>query len=282
MKKSYSIHTMRREELRMAIDWAKREGWNPGLHDAEAFHAAEPVGYLVGELDGIPVATISAVGYGRDFGFIGLYIVKEEYRGMGFGLAIWQEACRRLDGRIVGLDGVVAQQDNYRRSGFELAYSHIRFRGRTTDDLASCRARRLAPGDFNAITALDEKYFGTVRRDFLRVFCFAPGTRTVGIDDGRGGLAGYGTIRPCGDGWKLGPVFAPDRDTAAALVDALIATGTAGNFYWDVPEPNQAALELAVGRFGMTRVFETARMYRGGKWELPVSGIWGTTTLELG
>jgi len=143
-------------------------------------------------------------------------------------------------------------------------------------------AKRLAPGDIGAITALDEKYFGTARRDFLREFCFGSGTSTVGIDGGNGALAGYGTIRPCVDGWKAGPVCAPDRDTAAALVGELIATGTEENFYWDVPEPNLAAVELARGRFGMVPVFETARMYSGGKWELPVSGIWGTATLELG
>jgi len=128
MKQSYVIRTMRREELPLALDWARLEGWNPGLYDAGVFYAANPGGYLVGELDGVPVATISAVSYGGGFGFIGLYIVKEEYRGRGFGLAIWREACRRLAGRVVGLDGVVAQQENYRKSGFELAYRHIRFR----------------------------------------------------------------------------------------------------------------------------------------------------------
>ena len=36
----------------------------------------------------------------------------------------------RLTGRLVGLDGVPAQQDNYRRSGFELAYRNVRYGGR--------------------------------------------------------------------------------------------------------------------------------------------------------
>ena len=31
--------------------------------------------------------------------------------------------------RVIGLDGVVAQQENYRKSGFELAYANIRYGG---------------------------------------------------------------------------------------------------------------------------------------------------------
>ena len=35
----------------------------------------------------------------------------------------------RLEGRVVGLDGVVDQQANYQRSGFVLAHRNIRFGG---------------------------------------------------------------------------------------------------------------------------------------------------------
>lgn len=35
------VRTMRREELAFAVDLAAREGWNPGVHDAECFFAAD-------------------------------------------------------------------------------------------------------------------------------------------------------------------------------------------------------------------------------------------------
>jgi hypothetical protein len=37
----------------------------------------------------------------------------------------------RLAGRTIGPDGVVAQQDSYRLSGFELAWNNVRYEGVT-------------------------------------------------------------------------------------------------------------------------------------------------------
>ena len=277
----YTIRTMRREELAIALDWAKLEGWNPGVSDAESFFAADPAGFLIGELDGEAVATVSAVRYGNDFGFIGLYIVKPEYRGRGYGLAIWEAACARLTGVVAGLDGVVAQQGNYRRSGFDFAYRHIRFRGRTEAGTFNGKTRTLTLHDFAQLAEFDRQYFGTDRADFLRAFAFAPESRAVGIF-GAGELTGFGVIRRCVEGWKIGPVFAPDQAGAAEIVTTLLHTGSVGNFYWDVPEPNAVAMELARRDFHAVPIFETARMYRTGHWQLPLDRIWGTTTLELG
>ena len=38
-------------------------------------HVADPEGFLVGELDGEPIATVSGVRYSDDFAFLGCYIV---------------------------------------------------------------------------------------------------------------------------------------------------------------------------------------------------------------
>jgi hypothetical protein len=51
--------------------------------------------------------------------------------------------------------------------------------------------------------------------------------------------------------------------------------------FWDVPESNPAAVELARSH-GMEMVFEAARMYKGAAPALPVERIFGTTSLELG
>ena len=60
----YVIRSMTRPEFDLALDWAAAEGWNPGLHDAAAFHAADPEGFLIGLLDGQPVAIVTFRGLG--------------------------------------------------------------------------------------------------------------------------------------------------------------------------------------------------------------------------
>ena len=111
------IRTMTCDDVDLALAWAAREGWNPGIADAECFHAVDPAGFLLGCLDGEPIGCISVVAYGLTFGFVGLYMVKPELRGRGYGHHLWQIGMARLKTRIVGLDGVIAQQENYKRSG---------------------------------------------------------------------------------------------------------------------------------------------------------------------
>ncbi|HPZ33449.1 MAG TPA: GNAT family N-acetyltransferase, partial [Methanoculleus sp.] len=81
----FLVRRMGREEVEIAVDWAEQEGWNPGIHDAEAFHAADPEGFFIAELDGEPIGSISVVNYSEAFAFAGLYIVKPEYRNRGYG-----------------------------------------------------------------------------------------------------------------------------------------------------------------------------------------------------
>src|SRR3954454_18786961 len=125
----FELHSMTREELKLALAWADGEGWNPGLADADCFHAADPDGFQVGCLADEPVACISVVRYGEHYAFLGFYIVKPEMRGRGYGIRIWQAGLSRLGSRLVGLDGVTTQQENYRKSGFVLAHRNIRFGG---------------------------------------------------------------------------------------------------------------------------------------------------------
>ena len=123
------IRTMRPDEIAIAVDWAAAEGWNPGLADAACFATVDPDGFLIGELDGVPAATVSCVNYGASFAFLGFYIVREDVRGRGYGVRIWNAAIAHAGRRVIGLDGVVAQQQNYKKSGFALAYANVRYGG---------------------------------------------------------------------------------------------------------------------------------------------------------
>jgi GNAT superfamily N-acetyltransferase len=276
------IRPMRRGELDIALDWAAAEGWNPGLHDADCFHAADPGGFLLGLVGGEPVASIFAVQYGATFAFVGGYIVKPAFRGRGHGMALWDAAMVRLAGRNVGLDGVVAQQANYARSGFRLAYQNIRFEGagggRPVD---MDHIVPLASLSLDEVCRYDRDCFPDERTGFLR--CWTGQADSVAIGAlGAHGLAGYAVMRPCRSGYKIGPLFADTPALAEAMFVSLrgrVAPSAA--VYLDVPQANAAATELAA-RHQLRACFETARMYTGAAPALSMHRQYGITTFELG
>lgn len=280
-----SIRPMLRNELDLVLNWAAAEGWNPGLFDAEAFYNADPKGFFLAECDGHPVGSFSAVAYDETFGFAGLFIVLPEYRGGRCGVELGRQGLDRLGTRTIGLDGVRAKQENYFHWGFTHAYWTIRFSG--LSPVNSCltvdttvKIENLRDLSFDLVNDFDMSLFPATRENFLRTWINQAGHTALGVIQ-KERLVGYGVIRPCRIGYKVGPLFAEESYIAESLLDALLATIPAAEYFIDVPEPNDSAMEL-VKRRAMHRVFETARMYRGPARQIDLHKIFGVTTLELG
>jgi hypothetical protein len=97
-----------------------------------------------------------------------------------------------------------------------------------------------------------------------------------------GNVLGYGMIRPCRTGWKIGPLFANTPDVAEALFQRL--RGHAGEgvpVFLDVPEPHEHAVALATTH-GLTPIFQTVRMYTRNAPQVSPGRVFGVTTFELG
>jgi GNAT superfamily N-acetyltransferase len=276
-----AIRAMRPGEISLAVDWAAREGWNPGLADDACFACVDPEGFLIAERDGEPVATVSCVNYGASFSFLGFYIVRPDLRGRGYGLRIWNAAIAHAGARVVGLDGVTAQQDNYRKSGFALAYANVRYGGTViAPNTPRADVVALSEVPLAAVEADDATVFPAPRSAFLRTWINAPGHAGCAfMRNGR--LAGWGVIRPCRKGFKIGPLVADDRATAEAVFAALAARAGGGEIFLDVPGINREAIALAED-FGLAPVFETARMYTGAIPPLRLERVFGVTSFELG
>ncbi|WP_243902665.1 GNAT family N-acetyltransferase [Aetokthonos hydrillicola] len=277
---NFIVRRANRLELDLVISWAADEGWNPGIYDAECFYQCDQHGFLLGELDGEPIGSISAVAYDQFFGFVGLYIVKPQFRGRGFGMKLWHAAMVYLGTeRNIGLDGVVAQQDNYRKSGFQLAYNHIRYEG-VGGGVVPPGVVELNTLTFEELVIYDRQLFPAERSVFLQNWIHQPESASFGIITDKH-LVGYGVIRTCGIGFKIGPLFANDEQIAETIFQALVAKSPDKKVFLDVPDVNPHAIALAQ-RHGMKPVFEAARMYTQSPPNLPVNHIFGVTTLELG
>ncbi|MCB0057833.1 MAG: hypothetical protein KDE45_12430, partial [Caldilineaceae bacterium] len=76
MPTELSIRTMTRSEVDELVAWAAREGWNPGLHDAEIFWATDPAAFIAADLGGEMIGGGAITAYGDEFGFMGFFIVR--------------------------------------------------------------------------------------------------------------------------------------------------------------------------------------------------------------
>jgi GNAT superfamily N-acetyltransferase len=265
---------------RVAISWADAEGWNPGLDDGERFLAADPYSFLATEREGEIAATVSCALYGDSYAFIGFYIVRSDLRGNGIGSSLFDRALDRANGRVVGLDGVLAQQRSYERRGFVLAYRNVRWRtlggGERPNGVVE-----LSSVPVEQLVAFDAAVFGAERERFLRAWIDRPAGHALACLRG-GRLAGYGVLRPCHAGAKIGPLFADDQDVAEVLLAGLLAAAGPGRgVFIDMPSTNPRAADLRARR-ALEPSFETARMYLNGRPPEDVERVFGVTTFEFG
>ncbi|MET1027261.1 MAG: GNAT family N-acetyltransferase [Dongiaceae bacterium] len=283
---SYQIRTMTRSDLALVLQWAKAEGWNPGRHDLDTFFTTDPNGFFIGMLDGEPIASLSAVAYDDHYGFIGFYIVKPEFRGKGYGLKIWNHGIAYLGDRTIGLDGVTAQQGNYRKSGFEIATRNVRFTGKAAKDAmprpaSSVKLIEATSLPLAKLSAFDRIYHPAPREPFLSRWTKQPESVALAALSTDGPVLGYGIIRPAAQAWRIGPLFARSADVARSLFTSLAAKTNGEPLCFDAPEANPAAAALARD-FGLEALFPTARMYTRATPQIDFAGIYGVTSLELG
>ena len=279
---AFEIATASADDVRLIMSWAKDESWNPANTDHWAFHAMDPGAFLIGRLAGKPVACISVTRYGAGFGFLGCYITRPEVRGKGYGIQLWRAGMARMAGRNVGLDGVVAQQANYAKSGFRLAWNNVRHEGasgsiKPPPGVALVDARRLP---FDKLIAYDRRFFPEARDSFLAPWITAPERAALAaVKDGE--IVGFGVIRAAVTAARIGPLYGATPEIASALVSALGEAMPGKPVAVDVPEINKKAVTLALG-MGLRPAFATARMYTGADPAIDYAGFYGVTSLELG
>lgn len=123
--------------------------------------------------------------------------------------------------------------------------------------------------------------FPAERATFLRYWIAQKGSIALGLLQ-QNNLRGYGVIRPCRKGFKVGPLFADEAPGAATLLNALLSHVPVGEqVQFDIAAGHGNARDLALS-WGMQPVFETARMYTGAPPTFDLHRQYGVTTFELG
>lgn len=271
--------------LERLVQWAEEEGWNPGPNDAKVYWETDPEGYYGYYSQGELIAGGSIVSYDGDFGFMGFFIVKPEFRSRGIGRELWYQRRDMLISRLdenatIGMDGVVAMQKFYQKGGFEIAFKDFRYEviGKVYE--VNEQISEISAEDINAVMELDKKCFGFPRPQFMIPWINLPGNKTFKYVE-NGELKGFAIVRKANSGYKICPLFAENELIAENLYRACMTAVAGEPIYLDIPEINTAAHKL-VEKYNAKYVFECARMYRGKPPLVELDKVYGITTFELG
>ena len=281
----------------IVVKWMVEEKWRPGLKDAECFLACDPSGTLVGELNGKPICCVVITKYGDNFGFVGMYMVRKEYRGKGYGMAIFDAAIERAKPThtLAGYS-LLHREKMYQKKGYQSHCHGARF-DFDVPTAISCLSeisekspvniQSLDQVDQGALFAYDSHTFGYPRHAFLSKWLRVPRSQARVATDGEGSVVGYVVARPTfvkEDGFRIGPLFADSVTIAEKLLKAIFE-----ELQEEEPAPavcidsfTEKGKQLA-SRLQGKRSFDCVYMTTAGFLPKACFDKWfGVTTLEIG
>jgi len=275
----YLVRNMELAEIEIANYLAYKEGWNPGKSDGIVIYNTDKNGFFIAEHNNQVVGCISAVKYSIDYGFIGFYIVDNEHRKSPAGLMLALKALCYLKDCNIGINGIISKIKKYEKIGFKLAYKNFRYQGVGGFYKINNKIFKTSVIDFNEICEYDRNCFPAERRSFLEGWLNMVNSSAYVYYDRK--VCGYGVIRACKNGFKIGPLFADNFTIAEEIFKALSNKAVDELIFLDIPEVNPYATDLAK-KYEMKKIFETARMYSEYEPMIDYFKVFGITTFELG
>lgn len=275
---------MTRAEADILDGWAAAEGWNPGLHDIDVAWSYDPEAFIALRKNGALAGGGAIIAYEDAAGFMGLFIMRPDLRGQGLGRILWHERLRRLRARLrpdapIGMDGVFEMAPFYEEGGFTYLYRDLRFEG-TAPGALDPAAIPLDQIPWPELVAYDAKISGLRREGFMRAWLGQEGGHGFALRED-GAIAGYGYLRPCRVGFKLGPLYANDAAIARRLLLSLLSVAQGSRVQIDVPEPNAAAMSM-MNELRWQTPFGCARMVYGAVPAVEFERVFGVTSFEYG
>jgi hypothetical protein len=171
-------------------------------------------------------------------------------------------------------------QPFYAKGGFKFSHRDLRMESVAQVEIPNFHVTKINPEEFNLLNNFDRNYFGFERERFLKDWLFMPDSQSLKYTEGTV-IKGYGTVRKCRKGYKVGPLFAQNFEVAHEIYKGLATVAQGNQIYIDVPEINKDGMKLAA-LYDMKEMFGCARMYYGKAPELPYDKIYSVTTFELG
>jgi GNAT superfamily N-acetyltransferase len=266
VKQALHLRVLRPEDLSFADSLRAIAGWNQTLGDWQRFLEMEPQGCVLAEWNGSPVGTATTLRYGSEVAWIGMVLVHPAHRSCGIGSALLKHCIAGLQKRrvrCIKLDATPAGKQVYDGLGFKTEWTLARWEHAElqVSQPSDAHLRPWRASDPPFIASLDATAFGASREKLAEAL--APQSRLALVSETPpDGVAGYGFIRPGSRATYLGPIVATSDEVGLQLVRALLANATGERIFWDIPDPNTAAVDWA-RRHGFTQQRVLTRMYLG-------------------
>lgn len=180
-----------------------------------------------------PEGMVVALTYPNATAWVAFYIMSEGFRGIGLGRALWKEmesTFERDGALIIGLDGVEAQVETYKRRGFvDCARIPLMTResvAKKPVDVTWSQEDAVDVHDFHNIepemlAKLDLEHTGLDRRAYWQALVTQNHGRGYAIVSD-GGVTGFVLARPCEHGQRIGPLYAATEAQARQLLYRIL------------------------------------------------------------
>ena len=288
------IRSIQPRDIPFVVDLARNEGFAPGIGDVGIYANTDRQGVWIFCLGPNLIGCIAGIKYNLDYGFIGLNVVDQAYRGKGYGVQLWESALDHLnDVQCIGLEAAPALVSRYKQWGFQEDSITTRWQLLNLPPGHSCKMLDSYHGlnvvsslnvSVDAIQKYDILHEASPRPHFLSQWLNHPAGDVFSAVDVTGNCHGYLRIRPCllpiGEGWRIGPLLAQDQQVALLLINSVLSNHY-GVILIDSPGYNQSATAL-LRNYGFKELSSTTRMYRGEIANLHDTDVFGLACLELG
>jgi N-acetylglutamate synthase-like GNAT family acetyltransferase len=189
--------------------------------------------------EGKIVSSAAIITYERNLASIGMVIVHENYRGLGLGKLATQKCIESVSEPTAIM--LVATKDGeplYKKMGFttvDCVHKYLADHYSGTHSLASNEwtIDDFREQDFADIVSLDAAAFGDQRSNFLRNR-LKQSRRFIVVKDHQANIIGFGMSIAGPINLILGPIVAPNSQTATYILDALVKDHH-GKLRMDVP-----------------------------------------------
>lgn len=261
-----TFRTLTTVDIPAALSLCRIAGWNQVADDWKTFLNADPESSRVAvDPAGRIAGTVTTIGYSA-FSWIGMLLVHPDFRRMGIGSSLLEEAMRIIGPKITSrLDATPAGREVYLKLGFKDQYSLARMvcsdpihqRSLTIDQ----NIRKLTMDDLPAVKEWDAVAFGA-NRDFLLSMMLSSETTGAWIFEEHKKIKGYALCRRGHDFSYAGPLVAGTIGVAIALLSEILDHTRGQKLAIDIPE-SQGKWKSHLESIGFVQQRPFIRMYRG-------------------